>query len=56
VHFTDIVEETACGSKPESIKELHACAWRIYYEYQSSEGLRDEYARVKDVGFIDWSN
>jgi hypothetical protein len=56
VHFTDIVEEAACGSKPESIKELHACAWRIYYEYQSSEGLRDEYARVEDVGFIDWSN
>jgi hypothetical protein len=56
VPFTDIVRAAACGSTSESIEELHACARRIYYEYQSSEGLRDEYARVKDVGFIDRTN
>jgi hypothetical protein len=56
VSFMDIVKEAACGSTSESMEELHACARRIYYEYQSSERLRDEYARVRDVGFIDRTN
>lgn len=56
VPFTDIVKEASCGSKPESIEELHACATRIYHEYQSSEGRRQEYARDENVRFFDQSN
>lgn len=51
VPFTEIVK-AACGSWSETIGELYACVRVIYHWYQSSKGLRDEYARLKKVGRI----